>query len=787
MIRRFVLVIALFALLLPSQPAAGQKPADPPATGRDVPGKGNPLPAFPLHPPVVRRDAGGNPLPAAAAGFSVTRTCGACHDTGYIRAHDSHAARGVDIGCLACHTASGTLSADPVAAAAQIQPPADAQCGACHGLVHTGPAPLLLPPTFASVLSPSSLTQRNGTIFSARTPADSGLNPVGKQTLQTPWDIHAARGIACRDCHPGRDPADLHGTPATAAHLRRDPRRTPDAAERLRTPDHRLSGGECRLCHDADSAHASLPYRRRHLQALACQVCHVPRLNAPALSEVDRTVVTETGGPRLEFRGWGEAQPGDTLNTRTITGFTPPLAVVGGNGDARLEPVNPILEWRWIDGDAAHPLSDEFVAGVLRPGGQDDPEFVALLDRDGDKRLSAAERRLDTPAKVEWLAARLRRAGVAAPRIQTLVHWYPVRHGVQVPAARTADCTACHGSAPRLRADMVLSTGGPAVTDAAQPASDGVASHGRVERGLDGAWSWSGRQPAASWYLPGLTRSRTMQRLGLGLFLAVLLGVGLHMLLRRRRRAPAAAHRAEEATAVPIYPLYERLWHWTMAVSVVLLAVTGLAVHWAGGFPLLGLAAATAVHNAMAVVLTVNAFLALFFHAAGGGIRQYFVFHPRFFHEVVLQLHFYLKGFFAHAPHPIAKSPQRKFNPLQQVTYVVLLNLLLPLQVVTGFLLWAGDRWPGAVARLGGLGGVVPWHNLGSWLLLSFLTLHVYLITTGHSPASAFRAMITGNEVLPPGLSEEERRRLLALPLPELVSRLTRGATDDAPSTGDSR
>jgi thiosulfate reductase cytochrome b subunit len=41
---------------------------------------------------------------------------------------------------------------------------------------------------------------------------------------------------------------------------------------------------------------------------------------------------------------------------------------------------------------------------------------------------------------------------------------------------------------------------------------------------------------------------------------------------------------------------------------------------------------------------------------------------------------------------------------------------------------------------------VAPAHNLGSWLFISFFVMHLYLITTGHTPASSLKAMITGYE-----------------------------------------
>jgi thiosulfate reductase cytochrome b subunit len=94
-------------------------------------------------------------------------------------------------------------------------------------------------------------------------------------------------------------------------------------------------------------------------------------------------------------------------------------------------------------------------------------------------------------------------------------------------------------------------------------------------------------------------------------------------------------------------------------------------------------------------------------------------------------------------PEP-SNAPGQKLNPVQQLTYLALLNILFPLQIVTGLLIWAAGRWPEVATALGGLGFVAPLHNAGSWLFLSFFVLHVYLVTTGRTPSEHLESMITG-------------------------------------------
>jgi len=122
---------------------------------------------------------------------------------------------------------------------------------------------------------------------------------------------------------------------------------------------------------------------------------------------------------------------------------------------------------------------------------------------------------------------------------------------------------------------------------------------------------------------------------------------------------------------------------------------------------------------------------------------------------------YYTKGIFAGAVHPMTKHPQRKLNPLQQVTYAALLNILFPLQVITGVALWVGGYDPELLRPVGGLTWVAPLHNLGSWLFASFLVMHVYLTTTGHTLLSNLRAMVDGWDDVeaPPELAGEQGAR----------------------------
>ena len=152
------------------------------------------------------------------------------------------------------------------------------------------------------------------------------------------------------------------------------------------------------------------------------------------------------------------------------------------------------------------------------------------------------------------------------------------------------------------------------------------------------------------------------------------------------------------------------------------------------------------VHNVLAAILVINASLSLFWHLAGGEIRQYIPRPYGFFDQAIEQTKYYIQGIFRDDPHPFAKSRDRHLNPLQQVTYFGILNVLLPLQVITGALMWGVQRWPQFANALGGLPFLAPFHSLVAWTFASFIVGHVYLTTTGERPLSGIQAMVTGWE-----------------------------------------
>lgn len=205
------------------------------------------------------------------------------------------------------------------------------------------------------------------------------------------------------------------------------------------------------------------------------------------------------------------------------------------------------------------------------------------------------------------------------------------------------------------------------------------------------------------------------------------------------------------------YTFYERLWHWLQAAGIVLLLLSGFQIHYPGAFPVFGsMSTAVHVHGWMGFLLLLNAFLGFFYTVTTDKIREYIPMPVDFTRGIFEQARYYMWGIFHGEPHPFEKTPRKKLNPLQKITYFFLLNLMLPFQMVTGLFLWSATVKPAFLDRIGGLPLWGPLHALGAFLFLSFLVVHIYLTTTGHTPGEYLKQMIVGYGRAPESIDDTE-------------------------------
>jgi thiosulfate reductase cytochrome b subunit len=276
-------------------------------------------------------------------------------------------------------------------------------------------------------------------------------------------------------------------------------------------------------------------------------------------------------------------------------------------------------------------------------------------------------------------------------------------------------------------------------------ADNNVAASGDLLRQDGGALVYRPAPARDALYVFGASRIAWVDAIGALAFVGTLLGVSGHGLLRYiayRRRPPIPV----PTQRVRMYDAYRRFWHWLQAISILTLLGTGLVIHRPDLFGAFSFPAMVTLHNIVAVILVVNAALSLFYHVATERMREYIPRPYGFIGDSMRQTQYYISGIFKGEPHPFEKRPDDRMNPIQKLTYFGILNVLLPLQIVTGGLMWGVQHWPEWATALGGLPWLAPFHSLLAWLFATFIVGHVYLTTTGATPLEAIRGMVTGYE-----------------------------------------
>jgi thiosulfate reductase cytochrome b subunit len=192
------------------------------------------------------------------------------------------------------------------------------------------------------------------------------------------------------------------------------------------------------------------------------------------------------------------------------------------------------------------------------------------------------------------------------------------------------------------------------------------------------------------------------------------------------------------------YPLWLRVWHGLHALLFIALTVSGLSLHYAGtSLALLEFSLAVRVHDLTGILFSLAwvAFVVL-------NVRKKNVvfYRPpdRFARGLAEQLRWYVIGIFRHKRRPFPHSRNRKFNPLQLGSYLVVMYALCPAICVSGFILFFPELAPERVAGAGGVWPIALIHLALAWLLSLFLILHLYMVTTGKRPLSHLREIVTG-------------------------------------------
>jgi thiosulfate reductase cytochrome b subunit len=193
------------------------------------------------------------------------------------------------------------------------------------------------------------------------------------------------------------------------------------------------------------------------------------------------------------------------------------------------------------------------------------------------------------------------------------------------------------------------------------------------------------------------------------------------------------------------YPLWTRIWHGFNAILCLLLIFTGFSLQYSNPqFAFINFGLAVSVHNFSGISLTVSYFLFFLGNILTPNGKYYILKFRGLGMRLWLQLRYYAYGYFMGEESPFPVSQTNKFNPLQQISYIVATYIALPFLFITGWALLFPEFILKQVFGISGIFLTAQFHVLMAFVVTLFLIIHLYVSTMGKSPLSNFKSIITG-------------------------------------------
>ncbi len=193
-----------------------------------------------------------------------------------------------------------------------------------------------------------------------------------------------------------------------------------------------------------------------------------------------------------------------------------------------------------------------------------------------------------------------------------------------------------------------------------------------------------------------------------------------------------------------LYPVWIRIWHMTNALLCLILIITGLSIQFSNPGTVVKFNAAVTVHNLAGIILTISYgifFLGNLFTPNGA----YYVIPVKgFLVRLMKQFRYYTIGLFKKEEAPFPVNEESKFNPLQQVTYVVLMYVFVPFVILSGWGLLYPEITVNSFFGYSGLDLTDLLHITAGFAISIIMCVHIYFCTIGKSPVSNFKSMING-------------------------------------------
>jgi len=195
-----------------------------------------------------------------------------------------------------------------------------------------------------------------------------------------------------------------------------------------------------------------------------------------------------------------------------------------------------------------------------------------------------------------------------------------------------------------------------------------------------------------------------------------------------------------------LYPVFIRIWHLINATLCLLLIITGISMQFSNPkYPLIRFHIAVSVHNIVGIFLIINYVLFIIGNIVSGNGRYYRLHLNGLFNNLKQQFIYYVKGIFQKENAPFQINTERKFNPLQQFTYLCIMYFLIPIIIISGVALMYPDIFiPNKFLGISALHLTDLVHIIVGFIISLFMIVHIYFCTIGKTPVSSFKSMVNG-------------------------------------------
>lgn len=195
-----------------------------------------------------------------------------------------------------------------------------------------------------------------------------------------------------------------------------------------------------------------------------------------------------------------------------------------------------------------------------------------------------------------------------------------------------------------------------------------------------------------------------------------------------------------------LYPVWVRIWHWLNATLCLLLILSGISMQYSNPeYPFIRFDIAVSMHNIAGIMLTASYVFFVVGNWSTANGKYYRAKISRIIPELITQFKYYTVGIFKKGtPKPFPISIERKFNPLQKVSYIIAMYLFLPLIFITGWGLLFPETIIHNVFGYSGIQLTGVLHIVIGFFISVFMFVHIYFCTIGTTVKSNFIAMFTG-------------------------------------------